>query len=62
MMANDVYIRGTGAAAPPPAPAETNPEEPTENTAPTDSVPEETTPAPDVSLGPGFNPDITQGQ
>lgn len=63
MMSNDVYIRGTGVAAPPP-PVETteNPEGSTDNPAPTDNVTEETTSAPDVSLGPGFNPDITQGQ
>lgn len=64
MMSNDVYIRGTGAAAPPPPPVETteSPEGTTDNSAPTDSVPEETTQAPDVSLGPGFNPAITQGE
>lgn len=71
VMSNDVYIRGTRVDAPQPAPAETtentegqpeNPEGPVDNPAPSDAGEVETTQAPDVNLGPGYNPAINSEQ
>lgn len=57
-MANDIYIRGTRQDAPTPPPAET-PEAPLEdNSGATQDPPADNTQAPDMSLGPAFDPNL----
>ena len=58
MMSNDIYIRGTRVDAPPPAPVE-NPDAGSGDSV---DAPADTGPAPDVSLGPGFDPNLNAGQ
>ena len=57
-MANDIYIRGTRQDAPPPPPAETPEAPPEDNSGATQDPPADNTQAPDMSLGPAFDPKL----